>query len=576
MACSPRSLKFMLCMGYLALLAAGLMVSLFISWSFSDIASSTSSARLQGSSQKLMEEMFETWSEKLIQAGNVSVSNEAYKELLSAGEFDKTAAAQLLDGEYTQGNVTLGIIDLQRAVLYDKKFTAPAGISTKGNTALAGLPDDILAYLRERKGKDRMRTERVLWIAEDGTPVVSVVASIGIPSKGYLVLHTNPVKELLPLADKLDAETRLSSLSSGSDIGLSSLRVDTTHSVSTSFDFPVVSPILRVHLKQDNQRLASSLQKTLLKGLLMYAVLMLAVGGVIGWLLQTYILKTLQHVSSRLKDVAEGLLATTPLKVSLDDEIGDVGRATNDMTIQLRSLVQGVTGASEQMNYVVNTFRQSWDEMKTATHSVAENAVQANSQSKSSRDTAESTQQALEKLQKGFDDIDTASGQASQDIGLLASESEGILEIVNMIQDIAGRTNLLALNAAIEAARAGESGRGFAVVADEVRKLALQTSESVENISETVTKVKDLTQKGQASIQDVFERVHNGRNLLNETSNSLNRIVEESIGLNDGVGLIAAAAEEQAAVVMDGESKINEIASVSDTLKASVAKFRHE
>ena len=54
---------------------------------------------------------------------------------------------------------------------------------------------------------------------------------------------------------------------------------------------------------------------------------------------------------------------------------------------------------------------------------------------------------------------------AARQIAGLGQRSKQIGEIVNVIDEIAGRTNLLALNAAIEAAGAGGKDEDFAVVA---------------------------------------------------------------------------------------------------------------
>ena len=64
------------------------------------------------------------------------------------------------------------------------------------------------------------------------------------------------------------------------------------------------------------------------------------------------------------------------------------------------------------------------------------------------------------------------AGAADQCMGGLSEAAARIGDVVRLISDIAGRTNLLALNATIEAARAGEAGKGFAVVASEVKTLA--------------------------------------------------------------------------------------------------------
>lgn len=82
-----------------------------------------------------------------------------------------------------------------------------------------------------------------------------------------------------------------------------------------------------------------------------------------------------------------------------------------------------------------------------------------------------------------------------------------ISEVSKLIRNISTQTNMLALNAAIEAARAGEHGRGFKVVADEVRRLAGSVSDSIgqvdsniENITQEVKRISDITENLQKSI----------------------------------------------------------------------------
>jgi methyl-accepting chemotaxis protein len=95
-------------------------------------------------------------------------------------------------------------------------------------------------------------------------------------------------------------------------------------------------------------------------------------------------------------------------------------------------------------------------------------------------------------------------------IELIQKSSERISEIVKVIGDIAGQTNLLAFNAAIEAARAGEHGVGFSVVAGEVRKLAESSSQAARDIAvlieESVDRVSQGTDRSQEAKQ-AFERI---------------------------------------------------------------------
>jgi methyl-accepting chemotaxis protein len=85
----------------------------------------------------------------------------------------------------------------------------------------------------------------------------------------------------------------------------------------------------------------------------------------------------------------------------------------------------------------------------------------------------------------------------------LAEAATRIGDVVRLIGDIAGRTNLLALNATIEAARAGEAGRGFAVVAGEVKTLATQTAKATGEIGAQIGAMQGATQQAVAALRSI-------------------------------------------------------------------------
>ena len=157
---------------------------------------------------------------------------------------------------------------------------------------------------------------------------------------------------------------------------------------------------------------------------------------------------------------------------------------------------------------------------------------------------AQNVRDLLESSELGHSGIN----EVAVDIREISSESESLLEINQVMQNIASQTNLLSMNAAIEAAHAGQAGRGFAVVADEIRKLAENSNKQSKTISVVLKKIKD-------SIDKITRSTDNVLNKFKVIDSSVKTVAEQESGIFNAMTEQDAGSSQ----IMQAIAQLNEI-----------------
>ncbi|WP_449629653.1 methyl-accepting chemotaxis protein [Pseudomonas sp.] len=341
-------------------------------------------------------------------------------------------------------------------------------------------------------------------------------------------------------------------------------------------------PAERLAAELDQRRTADGV---LALGLGLAAVL---VGLLLMWLTARGVTRPILGVAAMLKSIAsgEGDL-TRRLDYAKRDELGelagwfnafldklqpviaDVKRSVQDArgTADQSAAIASQTSAGMQQQYrEVDQVATASQEMSSTAQDVARSAAQAADAARGADNATQEGLAVIDLTTRSIDSLAANMNTAMVQVQGLASSSEQIGSVLEVIRSIAEQTNLLALNAAIEAARAGEAGRGFAVVADEVRNLAKRTQDSVEEIRQVIEDLQNGTREVVGSMQNSQQQAQGSVSQVEQAVAALRRIGEAVTVITDMNLQIASAAEEQSAVAEEITQNVASIRDVTESL----------
>ena len=310
------------------------------------------------------------------------------------------------------------------------------------------------------------------------------------------------------------------------------------------------------------------------------AIISIAVGAVVIFFFLTKSIRPIVNVAETLKDISEGEGdLTRRIHANSKDEIGDLAKYFNLTLEKIRTLVLNIKKETLKLSDLGGMLTSSMTETAAAVNEINSNVqsikgraitqsesvsqtnttmgqitvnidklnghVERQNASVSSSSSAieemlaniQSVTQTLVRNGQNVQELTEASDsgrnglqEVASDIKEIARESEGLLEINSVMENIASQTNLLSMNAAIEAAHTGEAGRGFAVVAAEIRKLAENSSEQSKTISIVLKKIKSSIDKITRSTDNVltrFEAINSSVKTVVDQETNIRHAMEE-------------------------------------------------
>jgi methyl-accepting chemotaxis protein len=221
-----------------------------------------------------------------------------------------------------------------------------------------------------------------------------------------------------------------------------------------------------------------------------------------------------------LKEIGTVAVATNDEIGVLTEKVNDVLDLMRDVSTaahaiakgDLRAVVDGTGELPDSFRGMLGSLRGMVHQIRETSVDLASAAAEIFAASQEQEAAAASQSSAMVEISRTMDSLSESAAHVSdavqgvlgnaertlhntddmvRRIGELTSHANRIGEILEVIRDIADRSDLLALNGSLEASHAGEGGRGFALVASEMRRLAERVTASVADVKKLVSDIRD-------------------------------------------------------------------------------------
>lgn len=301
--------------------------------------------------------------------------------------------------------------------------------------------------------------------------------------------------------------------------------------------------------------------------------------------------KGLASSSQQLSEVAEGMEGNI---LTMSTESSAVLKASEAMTKNLSDIAltaEDTSGNVTSVSAAVEEMSQNMVHIAQNTNNVSANGTSVAAAIEEMSSTLNEISKNTGKGARISSDADEKSREIKTLMESLGESTRTVSEVVEVINDIADRTNILALNATIEAASAGEAGKGFAVVANEVKELSKQTAKAtgevirqidemqantgavVKAVDEITSVIKEINEINITIAAAVEEQDATTTEVSKATSETVQSMAEASRNVEEaatGAEEVARNTSELSLGVEGISSKISETASVASDVSKRI------